>query len=633
MCGIVGIIGKKNFCFDDFDHKLKSSLSSIKHRGPDDSDVFIEKNIGFGHVRLSIIDLSNNGRQPMLSQNGDCLITYNGEVYNFNELKDELPIENHNFKSKTDTEIILEQYLHFGVSTFEKLNGMFAFALFDRKNQSVFLVRDRLGIKPLFYFQSDDFLIFSSEIKALKFFVNLNEIEYSSLPEWSYYGNSLSNRTLYKGVSQLLPGHYIKVDLDNFCFEQKKYWSPSQIKFTKSAKGLDAGQIIKQTKKLLDESVERQLVGDVPIGIFLSGGIDSSAITAIASNYYDKKIDTFSVGFDYELGEGELGKAAYIAKLFDTNHHSLRVTGYDIADTVQELVRYHDSPFSDAANIPLFLLGQKVKDKTKVVLQGDGGDELFAGYKRYTTLSHINKWRTFAGILSPIHKLLFPKTKSYFSRQRYLNALNSKSDAELMALLLTVEDKERSPIELFSEEFIEKMSHINPFDAYQQCEGKFVDMDIVQRMLITDTQIILPNIFLEKVDRATMAASIEVRVPFLDNHLVEYVMSLPSSIKARGGENKWLLKKALEGTLPKEILYTRKTGFGVPYQLWLKGPLKELFNDKASELRRKKIKLLNWKYLDYLLEENTSNRRENSFLLWKALNFMIWLSQNEQFEQ
>jgi len=292
------------------------------------------------------------------------------------------------------------------------------------------------------------------------------------------------------------------------------------------------------------------------------------------------------------------------------------------------MVHHHDSPFSDAANIPLFLLAQEVKDKSKVVLQGDGGDEIFGGYRRYSTLSNRHLWRPFIKSLSKMHKALVPDSNKFYSRQRYLNALNSSDESELMALLLTVEDKAQNPLKIFSNDTQQRINQIDPFSAYRECNNRFIRQNLVQRMLLTDTQIILPNIFLEKVDRSTMAASVEVRVPFLDNSLVEFVMSLPSKVKIKNGQKKWLLKKAMSGILPESIIHAKKAGFGVPYHLWLKGPLNELFNDKVSELKINQCNLLNWKYIARIKEENDKSQRDHSFMLWKVLNLMIWLSDN-----
>lgn len=629
MCGIVGIFCKNKASVEAFREGVNASLDVIRHRGPDDRGILVHNNIILGHVRLSIIDLTRDGHQPMISSDNRYVITYNGEVYNYKDLKQEISHKDINYRSNTDTEVILEYFKLHGVAMFSKLNGMFAFSVIDKKNQKAYLVRDRFGIKPLYYYKDKNKIIFASEIKAIQAIVDNKEINEKALHEWSYYGNTLREETLFKNIKQLLPGCYLEIDTDTLEFKQETYWQPESLlnHYANDSKH-DSKKNIKNVRFLLEEAVCKQLVGDVPVGVFLSGGVDSSAITAFAASNYNKQINTYSVGFDFEQGVGELPKAALIAKKFNTNHHELRVTGYDLADTVEKMVHYHDSPFSDAANIPLFLLGEKVKDKVKVVLQGDGGDEIFAGYKRYQTLSTRQFWKPFIGTMSKLHRHL-PHSKKFYLRQRYLNALSSYDEAELMALLLTVEDKNNNPIQIFSQEIQDRISSIDPFKSYRECNNRFINEDMTQRMLFTDTQLILPSTFLEKVDRATMAASIEVRVPFLDNTLTEYVMSLPSALKIKHGQKKWLLKQAMRGILPDDILFSKKSGFNVPYQQWLKGPLNQLFNDKILELQGNGCTILDWKYVARLVRENKEGQRNNSFMLWKVLNLMIWLSNND----
>ena len=628
MCGIVGIICDKNVSVESYSGKVDKSLDLIKHRGPDDRGVYTYKNTILGHVRLSIIDVSAKGHQPMVCGENQSAITYNGEVYNYKDLKNEISSKNIKYKSNTDTEVILEYFKEHGPSMFDKLNGMFSFGLLNKNNKKAYLVRDRFGIKPLYYSIDKNKIVFASEIKSIIAICGGKELNEAALPEWSYFGTNNREVTLYKNIKQLLPGHYIEIDTDTLKYKYHTYWLPESLINNHSNAIKNKSTIIKQVRSLLESAVCKQLVGDVPVGVFLSGGVDSSAITAFAAKNYNKQLSTYSVGFDFELGEGELPKAAIIAKLFKTNHHEIRITGYDLADTVEKMVYHHDGPFSDAANIPLYLLGEKIKENVKVVLQGDGGDEIFAGYRRYQTLSSQKYWAPFINIITNLHKLM-PNNEQYHIRQRYLNALNTNNEGELMALLLTVEDKNFSPLQIFSQELQTRISEIDPFISYRDCNNRFKNLDIVQRMLFTDTQLILPNIFLEKVDRSTMAASIEVRVPFLDNSLIEYVMSLPSTSKIKRGEKKWLLKQAMRGILPDSILFSKKTGFNVPYQLWLKGPLYELFNDKIIELKNKKCDLLDWGYINKLMKETINGSRNNYFLLWKTLNLMIWLSQNK----
>lgn len=606
--------------------KMARALEIVNYRGPDDSGVYTAKNVVLGHVRLSIIDLSESAHQPMVDRKKRYVIAYNGEVYNFNDLKNTLLAQGHEFFSNSDTEVVLESFKAEGIRSFSKLNGMFAFSLLDRASNKLFIVRDRFGIKPLHYYENNRGLFFASEIKSILSLVDEPiGINRKVLSEWSYYGSALGARTFYDGVKKLLPGHYLEIDLKTLEVNCHSYWLPESLPSRSVRQSGGLPKVIDNIKILLKKAVERQLVGDVPIAIFLSGGIDSSAITAFAAQQYGGKLKTYSVGFNFGKGVDELPKAKKVSERFGTDHHELIISEYDLASIVELLVHHHDSPFSDAANIPLYLLGQQVKGKVKVVLQGDGGDELFAGYQRYQTLSTSWLWRPFAPLIAAAHNLL-PHNKAFFPRQRYLNALKSKTDAELMALLLTVEDKSFDPRRIFAEDVGREIAKIDPFQEFVNCDQRFQNKDLVQRMLFTDTQIILPDVFLDKVDRSTMANSIEVRVPFLDHDLVDYIMSLPSSLKVKRGVKKWLLKQALIGIVPDEILFGPKVGFGVPYQYWLKGPLRELFYDKLAQLETKGDNFLDFNQIRTLMDEHVSGRREHGFLLWKVLNLMIWLN-------
>ena len=628
MCGIVGIISNQSEIQEKYRDDIQDSLKLLKHRGPDDNGIFSNERLIFGHVRLSILDLSDAGSQPMTSSDDNLAITYNGEVYNFKDIRGSLkPVEK--FKSNTDTEVILKFYNSLGVESFEKLNGMFAFAIFDKIKQKVFLVRDRFGIKPLYYKVNSSEIIFSSEIKAIKRLDPANDvIDIDGLSEWTYYGNALREKTLYKNIRKVLPGTYLEIDLENLEIAEKTFWSPEKIKQIHKP---DPQSVIKKTKQLIEEAVKKQLVSDVEVGIFLSGGIDSSTITAFASRHYQDKLNTYSVGFDYEDGINELPKAREVAELFGTNHHEILIDSYDLVDTIEHLIDCHDLPFSDAANIPLFLLSKKLGGKIKVILQGDGGDEIFGGYRRYSTLSRIKNIRPFLPMAKKVHSIL-PKTYSFYLRQRYLNAISHSDDSDLMAMLLTVEDRDKNLFNIYGERISQELKDTDPFSAYQDCNDRFHKNDIIQKMLFTDTQIILPDIFCEKVDRSTMASSIEVRVPLLDNELTEYVMSLPSDFKVKGSEKKWLIKKVMDGILPHKILYGKKTGFSVPFQFWIKGPLLEYFYVLKNELNISHPHIFNWNNLDNIIQENSRGIRDHSFLLWKIMNLMIWLKKNREID-
>ena len=624
MCGIVGCLIAQNSRDVISQEKKNKALDYMGYRGPDSRGQYHDDKVWLGHVRLSIIDLSKDADQPMTTQDGRYTICYNGEVYNFRDLKKTMNLQF--LQSKSDTEVVLSAFTRAGVNSFSLMNGMFAYAIYDRVSQKLWLVRDRVGIKPLFYSYNQQGFYFASEIKSI---LAMKETEGTcnteALHEWLYYGNTLGEQTLYKSINRLLPGHYIEFDIKTHRADIKKYWDVKE----QSAKcGLHDPSIdlVQKTRNLVELAVKNQLVSDVPVGVFLSGGIDSSAITAFASKHYEGRITTYSTGFDFDKGINELPEARKVAKFYGTNHHELHVSGFEVADIVEKMVYHHDMPFSDAANIPLYLMAKEVNQNTKVVLQGDGGDELFAGYSRYTTLSHFRIARSLALLGKNIHKL-FPQNSAYYRIRRYLNALNAKSYAHVMALLLTEEDTQSNPTSVFSRDFKLLVENHDPLSRYICCQSQFNNLNMPDQMGFIDSMIILPDIFLEKVDRSTMAASVEVRVPFLDNDLVEFCMSVPHDKKAPWGRKKWLLKKALKDIVPAEILSRKKTGFGVPYGFWLEESLRSLFFDNLLLFQKKHPGILDENHICNVYRDHVNNIHKRAFLLWKILNFMIWANQ------
>jgi len=621
MCGILGSVAKTLCNKDD----SFARLMSMYHRGPDFQKVEeLSQHVSFGHVRLSILDLSEAGAQPMWSKCKRYCIVFNGEVYNFKDLKEKYGISD--LKSESDTEVILELFALEGIASIVELNGMFAVAIYDAKLQKVYLFRDRLGIKPLYYLNSEDFgLRFASEIKALG--CGKKSINISKLHEWSYYGVASGEDTLFRDVKKVPPGTLITYDIGTSSISKEKYWTiPKPTITLRKMNGDSIDSLITKNRSLLEQAVTRQLVSDVPVGVFLSGGIDSSAITAFGSKHYDGKLATYSVGFDFDKGVNELPMAKKLAKKYGTDHTEINISGYEVADLVEKLIHHHDQPFSDAANIPLLLLSEKVRDKTKVILQGDGGDELYGGYRRYKTLSNFSSMRTLARVVKFANKLV-PPSAVRSTRERYVNALLAKEPAEVMALLLTVEDRAKDPTRIFSPRIRSEIKNSCAFERYFELEREYKDLPFAEKMTMIDSQIILPEVFLEKVDKATMASSIEVRVPFLDNDLVNFAYSLSARIKMPKGSQKWLLKKSLEGIVPNDVLYGKKTGFGVPFGFWVTGPLKDVLFDTIEAVNSKAPIFSSNAIMD-AFNKHTEGLEDNGFLLWKTLNFAIWMRKN-----
>jgi len=621
MCGISGVVAH----YSDATVLAASAAGarqSIRHRGPDASGEYCDAHLWFGHQRLSILDLSELALQPMVSGSGRYVICYNGEVYNYRELARDLSLCD--LRSHSDTEVVLRAFEVLGVGSFRRLNGMFAFAVYDKDARKLWLVRDRLGIKPLYYRLDEQTLTFASEIKAIRVLTDhAPACDLSALHEFLYYGNTLGGRTLYRGIQQLRPGHYLELDLRTFACTVEAYWSLKYQARLEAQIRSPTAATIAETRRLLEEAVRRQLVSDVPVGVFLSGGVDSTAITAFASRHYPGRLATYAAGFGDPHGVDERPKARRVALHYGTEHHELFIAGGGVPDLVEKMVHHHDMPFSDAANIPLYLMAAQISKQTKVVLQGDGGDELFGGYRRYVTLRYYRLLHAVARYGKHLD-LLIPTPSLRQRVHRYLHAYAAADLGSTMALLLTLENELWRPAGAFAPDFQRIIEESDPFARYRDVQRQFADHDIGNQMSLVDLTVELPDIFLEKVDRSTMAASLEVRVPFLDHDLVDHVVRIPGTEKMPRGRKKWLLKQALRGIVPDDVLDRPKTGFNVPFGHWLRTTLKPLFFDHFETFNRKRPGVLNpWVIREWYADDQ-AGRRDHSYMLWKILNFMIW---------
>ena len=621
MCGIVGLALRRG-APDSLADQFARGVESLKHRGPDVQGEWHDARVWLGHARLSIIDLSALGNQPMHGPEGRSTMVYNGEIYNFRELAAAEKLDD--LRSTSDSEVLLRLFQRHGPKSLPRLNGMFAFAFLDRRARKLWLVRDRLGIKPLFYSLDASGIAFASEIKAIHALRGSTpRCRVESLHEWLYYGNPLGGNTLHEGIVQLPPAHYLEIDLETFEHRVVEYWSLPATARAAPRRVADDAALAERTRNLLEAAVQRQLVADVPVGLFLSGGVDSSALAAFASRHHAGRLATFSAGFDFETGEGELPRARRVAAAFGTEHHEIRIGGGDIGPLIEELVRHHDMPFGDAANLPLMLMARELAGRIKVVLQGDGGDELFLGYSRYFTLAHRALLRPAATLLLPFQEFT-PRNAFHYRARRYLRALDEPQLAVSMALLLTPEDRARSPEQVFSAPVAARLARHDPFARHRAVLARLEGFDVSNQMSFMDLLITLPDTFLEKVDRATMAASLEVRVPFLDHELVDFAIGLPGASKAPHGRRKALLKAALAGIVPDEVLTGPKTGLTVPYARWLDGPLRPLFFDHLARFERRHAGVLDAAYLRRLYAATFGGGRDDSYMLWKILNFMTW---------
>ncbi len=558
----------------------------------------------------------------MQSDDGGFVLAYNGEIYNFREIRTALEAKGHHFRGRSDTEVVLRAYIEWGEASFSKFDGMFAMSVWDNRKRRLHLVRDRFGIKPLYYHHSPSGnLIFGSEIKAILASGEVEaRINWESLHEYMYYCTALGANTMFGGITKLLPGHVLTIDSSGMkCVPYASILDVDDIRD-------DLSTATRTVRSRLEEAVKSHLVSDVPVGVFLSGGIDSSAITSFASRHYGGRLKTFSAGFDFERGVNELPQARLVAEHFGTEHHELHISGSDLAQVIERLIRCHDEPFGDAANIPLYLLCEQLASDVKVILQGDGGDEIFAGYDRYVRLSRLFWWRLMgrtAGWLHPLAQRLTSGRKPLLG----LTAFSTSDPEMLMASIMSTEPLYRPPDRVFAIEFHSFLKDTDPFCRYKELYRRLERLDAVQRMLYTDSSIILPDLYFEKVDKPAMFHSVEVRVPLVDTRLTAYVMGLPSAYKVRGKEKKYVLRQALRGIIPDSILDRPKTGFGVPMSHWLRTSLADYLKSVLFDPATQRTGLFDGDAVALCIREHLDRRRDNGLLLYKLLNLALWFKE------
>lgn len=555
MCGIFGITHFKKSNLD----RAREALNTLSHRGPDQWNEYFDDKIYLGHRRLSILDLSIQGMQPMSTDDKSVFITVNGEIYNFKELRRELSAKYH-FKSTSDSEVILHGYKEWGIDILlEKIDGMYAFSIYDKSEEKLFLARDRVGIKPLYYSTFQDQITFASELKAIQHYYNSQslKIDYTALYDFLTYRYIPAPKTMYQDVYKLEPGHYLEISLDDHSIKDVHYWK-LEINYCDDSIEVASNKIYDLVKK----SVGEQMVSDVPVGFFLSGGVDSSAVVTMASNI-KSSISTFSIGFT-DKDHDETYFADIIADKLKTDHHK-KILGEDLTKKLlNELREWYDEPFADFSCFPTFLVSQYSKEKVTVVLTGDGGDEVFGGYNWYKRFSEKSRFRY------PSMSFLRYFLKPFAGRNNILSKISRKienpyllDDLELYTKLMS------GSIESEKTEFKNRWNIPKDYDDYWYFRKYYrKDLDIFTRLQYLDFHTFLPDDILTKVDRVSMAVSLECRVPLLSKEIVEYLFSLPSNIRLHNNELKGALKKAFQDKVPDEILYRDKKGFSIPLKSW-----------------------------------------------------------------
>lgn len=586
MCGITGI-----YAFNELGRfnsvKLSQALDTLRHRGPDFADMSLHHFVNLGHTRLSIIDLSREANQPMKDESGRFTIVYNGEIYNYPSLKKDLEEKGYSFRTNCDTEILLKGYMHEKEQFLHRVNGFFACAIYDADTQELFLARDRLGIKPLLVYEDEDKLIFGSEMKALIRFGIPKELDYLSLKQFLQLNYIPGPNTILKNVRRIAPGHFLKIKKGQI-IEQAYYQIPKPHPVHLAAVG-SYEQQKKQLLEILEQSVQQRLIADVPLGAFLSGGIDSSVITALASRFTDK-LNTFSIGYRDEAFFDETQYANLVAKKFNTQHTVFSLTNQDLYDHLFQVLDYIDEPFADSSALAVYILSKRTAQKVKVALSGDGADELFSGYNKHAAEFRARQGGFSAQVIKNLQPLWqkLPKSRNSFwgnkvrqllrfaegldlsEKERYWRWAIFAQEQEVQNLL---SESSRAQIQdaLYQNRKEAILQHIHHYSGKSQ--------EAFNEVLYTDMQLVLPGDMLTKVDMMSMANSLEVRVPFLDHHLVDFVMSLPAESKINSGMRKRILQDTFRDVLPKELYRRPKKGFEVPLLKWFRGELRGLIED------------------------------------------------------
>lgn len=619
MCGIAGIFHPDVPKPVD-PARVKAMADALAHRGPDGSGVWVGPGVGLGHRRLAIIDLSEGGAQPMAGADGRHMISYNGEIYNYREVRAQLVAKGHAFRSESDTEVILAAWARWGPDCLSRLNGMFAFALYDASSDSLFLARDRLGVKPLYHARlSDGAFAFASELKGLLAHPSFRgSLSAQAVEDYMAFGYVPDDAAILDGVEKLPAGHYLMIQRGKPVPKPVRWWD---VDFTAEAKG-NAETLAEQFRTLLHEAVTARMISDVPLGAFLSGGVDSSAVVAAMAAASKQAVKTCSIGFS-DADHDESRYAEEIARRFATDHRSRTVDAEDF-DLIDTLTAAFDEPFADSSAIGTYRVSQLARENVTVALSGDGADEAFAGYRRYRMFR--NEARARALLPGPLGKLVgglgavYPKldwAPQYLRAKTTLQALG-QSDGESYARAVGVTAPEHRQ-RLYTADMRAALQGHRAEDRYVRTMASAPASDPLSRAQYADLKIWLPGDILTKVDRTSMAVSLEAREPLLDHRLISFAASLPQSLRIRGGEGKWLMKKALETRLPHDILYRRKMGFVTPISAWLRGPLA---GEARAIARGSAIASLGWfdaKAVSGLAEAHISGRSDHGRTLWQLL--------------
>lgn len=618
MCGITGAYAFNDEGRKAFQH-LDASIKTLDYRGPDGHGSFLHENIAFGQTRLRIIDTTKAADQPMFDATGRYAIIFNGEIYNYRELKKDLG--EYSFQNASDTEVLLYGYIKYGPECVNRLNGFFAFAIYDKEEGSVFIARDRMGIKPLFIFQDDEKLLFSSEMKALLAFNTPKEIDRVSLWQYLQFNYIPAPNSIFKGVRKLMPGHYLMIK--GGIVEEHQYY---QIPYILNPETQDYSPAKDKLIDLLEESVQKRLIADVPLGAFLSGGIDSSVVVALASRHTEK-LNTFSIGYKDEPLYDETNYANLVADKFKTNHTVFSLTNDDLFANLFQVLDYIDEPFADSSALAVHILSMHTRKHVTVALSGDGADELFSGYNKHAAefrARYPSTTETLVKLGAPVWGML-PK-----SRNSKLGNIVRQLDKFGGGMNLAADERYWQWASFFGQEDAKRLLKLQPEETEylkrKQQILRAIKPNDFNSVLYTDLQMVLTNDMLVKVDMMSMANSLEVRVPFLDHNVVNYVMGLPVEHKIDRTARKKILQDAFRNILPEELYHRPKHGFEVPLLKWFNKELKDLIhNDLLDSSYVKEQDVFNEKEIQNLLNKLASNDPGDAPIqIWNLIVFQSW---------
>jgi len=624
MCGIAGWINlEQSNSKDHTEAVLHSMCERIVHRGPNSEGLWLDETVALGMRRLSIIDL-HTGDQPVFSEDKSIIVMMNGELYNYREVRADLEKRGHKFTTKSDTEILPHLYEEYGEDLVDHLNGMYAFSLWDTRRKKLIIARDRFGEKPLYYGVFDDKLIWASEPKAMLANPAVRAVlDLDSLRHYLSYDYVPAPRSIYSGISKLPAAHMLTVE--NGEINIRRYWNQT---FKKTGHRPSIESAASELKDLLSDAVRMRLVSDVPLGILLSGGIDSSTVAAFAVQHATERVKTFSIGFEEDSFD-ESKYARMVAKHLDTEHYEDKLSATTAGDLISEIGTWLDEPLSDGSLIPTFLLSQFVRKHVTVALGGDGGDEIFAGYPMYLAHKIAGAYRTVprflrAGLIEPLVNVLPVSTKNMsfdYKAKRFVRAANFDTVKRHHSWFGSFALDEQA--QLLRPDIIAATDadiYRGPREMLELCDAT----DEIEQMQFLDMNYYMAEDILTKVDRAAMAVSLETRAPFLDPRVAQFAASLPLEYKLKGKSGKFILKKAAEDMLPREILDRPKKGFGIPIAEWLKGRLNSLMHDLLTPERLDAQGLFETAYVQRLMREHETGRASHHKQLWTLLVFQLW---------